>query len=319
MMFDLSITLITYNRSSYLRRTLTALSDSVFKDCDLWILNNASTDDTLQVCNEFSALIPKLHVVTHRYNVGSGGNLLRAYEYGQRTYTWVLCDDDVLHLDHIGDLLDCLQRRECDLIRISDVGVIPEERGQLCTLEDLLHNPNSFSFYSFGFVPGIIFRQEAVGPHVRFGYIKAYTSYPQLFVLMRAFGPKSKVYTTAAVLLARGDASTGIGSEILLYQIYSLEALPTRRARAVAMGWRRKHQKLLGYIFGYGRLILADLRFGRPRRRIFSIWIKTIMATPSVMAKLILLLNGIFLLAPIRPIYRLVRGKRMEPRSYPDR
>ena len=109
------------------------------------------------------------------------------------------------------------------------------------------------------------------------------------------------------------------GSEIILAQIQSLEALPTRRARQVALGWRRKHQKLLGYVFGYGRLILADLRFGRSRQLILSIWVRTIMAAPSLVGKIILLLNGIFMLTPIGPIYYLVRGKKMEPKSYPDR
>jgi glycosyltransferase involved in cell wall biosynthesis len=318
-MADLSIVLITYNRAGYLRRTLGSLALSAFRDCDICVLNNASTDDTLQVCESFRASLPSLRVVTHRFNIGGDGNILRAYEYGQRTYTWILCDDDTLFLDQVDDLVAVLQNKEFDLIRISDVGVIGQERGQGSTVGELLHDPDLFSFYSFGFVPGIIFRQAAVEPYVQHAYKMLHTSYAQLFVLFKAFGPDAKVYTTAATLLKRGDAPMSIGSEILWYQIQSLAALPTKRAREVALGWRRKHQELLGYVFGYARLILADLRFGRPRRMIASIWLRTIAASPDFAGKLVLLINGVFILAPIRPIYYLIRRRKMEPRSYPDR
>jgi hypothetical protein len=52
---------------------------------------------------------------------------------------------------------------------------------------------------------------------------------------------------------------------------------------------------------------------------ISGIWLKTISATPSLLGKATLALNGIFILAPIRPIYYLIRRKKMESRSYPDR
>jgi hypothetical protein len=187
------------------------------------------------------------------------------------------------------------------------------------TLGELLNDPDSFSFYSFGFVPAIIFRQAAVEPHTQVGYANIGTRYPQLFVLMKAFDVNTRVYTTALPLLERGDAPIPLGSEILLAQIQSLAALPTRRARAVAMSWRRRRQRFVGYLLGYGKLVLADLRFGRSRRMIASIWIKTVLAAPSLVSKAILLLNGVFILAPIRLVYRIARGRKMEPRKYPDR
>ena len=91
-MIDLSIIIITYNRSPYLRRTLATLAASLFCNCELWILNNASTDDTLTVCAEFTGLLPNMQVVTHRFNIGAYANTMRAYEYGTCHYKWILCD-----------------------------------------------------------------------------------------------------------------------------------------------------------------------------------------------------------------------------------
>lgn len=316
-MLDLAIVIITYNRSTYLRRTLTALSQSVFKDCSIWVLNNASTDDTREVCQEFSARFSSLHVVMHRFNIGGPANIMRAYEYGDRYYTWIVCDDDVLHLDQVDDLVEVLEHKRCDLIRV--YGGTAEEQGQVYTLGELLHDPNSFTFYSLGFLPAIIFRQDQIEPYVQRGYPKIGTLYPQLFVLMGGFGIHTQVYTARHLLLQRGEAPMSIGSEILLAQIQSLEALPTQRARQVAMSWRRKRQKWLGYVFGYGRLILTDLRFGRPRRMIFRIWLQTIFAAPSILGKVTIALNGFFMLLPIRPIYYLIRKKKMESAGYPTR
>jgi glycosyltransferase involved in cell wall biosynthesis len=317
MTLDLAIVIITYNRSTYLRRTLTALSQSVFKDCSIWVLNNASPDDTREVCQEFNLQLSNLHAVTHRFNIGGPANALRAYEYGDRYYTWIVCDDDVLQLNQVDDLVEALEHKRCDLIRV--YGGTSEEQGQVYTLGELLHDPDSFTFYSIGFLPAIIFRQDQIEPYVQHGYPKIGTLYPQLFVLMGGFGIHTQVYTTRQQLLQRGEAPMSIGSEILLAQLQSLEALPTRRARQVAMSWRRKRQKWLGYVLGYGRLILTDLRFGRSRRMIFRIWLKTIVATPSILTKAAIALNGFFMLLPIRPIYYLIRKKKMESASYPTR
>lgn len=319
MSLDLSIVLITYNRSSYLRRTLTALSQSVFKDCEIWVLDNASTDDSAQVCQEYSSKFSNFHTVTHRTNIGGNSNILRAYEYGSRYYKWILCDDDELIFDSVGDLIQALGEKKCDLIRVAELGVVAEERGKVSSLGDLLQDPQSMSFYSFGFVPGIIFKSESVLPHVQHGYLNIQTRYPQLFVLMKAFAMNALVYTMLNPLLQRGGAGGGMGSEILIYQILSLDALPTQRSRQVALGWRSKRQNLLRYIFGYGFLVMSDLRAGRSRRQICQIILKTISIAPSLTGKLILLLNTVFILVPVGLVYRVIKGEKIDIIPYPER
>jgi len=308
-MFDLSIVIITYNRSNYLQRLLESLSKSVFKDCEIWVLNNASTDNTLQVCEEYKQIIKNLNIVTHQFNIGADANILRAYEYGDKYYKWILCDDDILHFDKMEDLLDVLKTKKSDLIRIGDAGVIQEERGKSSTLGELLHDKQSMTFYSLGFVPNIIFR-NVVAPHVQYTYPKIHTRYQQLFVLMKTFNMETIMYTTKEPLLTRGNAPTGIGSEILLYQIRSLEALPTKKSRKNAMGWRSKHQKFLLYVFGYGWLILVDIKDGRPRREIFKIAVETILAAPALSGKFILTLNSFFILFPKKILYFLIQVRK---------
>lgn len=316
-MFDLSIVIITCNRSKYLQRLLDSLSRSVFRECEIWVLNNASTDNTLQVCEEYKKFLKSLNIVTHKFNIGGDANILRAYEYGDKYYKWILCDDDILNLEEVDDLVEVFNNKKYDLIRIGDLGVVEEERGKGSTLGKLLHDPQSLTFYSLGFVPNLIFR-NVVGQYVQCGYTNIQTRYQQLFVLLGAFDMETKMYTTKKSLLSRGEASGGIGSEIWLHQIRSLAALPTKRSKKIAVGWRSSNQKLLFYIFVYARLILRDLEAGRPRRTIARILITTLLATPLWSMKLILLLNSIFILFPkkfiyfLEKIYYFTRRKKRE-------
>ena len=304
-MLDLSIVLITYNRAALLRKTLESLACLPFAECELIVLNNASEDETTDIV---TAALPRFQsgrLVTHPVNIGGNPNILRAYEFGSRHYKWILCDDDILDFSRVEDLIEVLNDRRAEVIRLSDVGVIPEERGTLRSIASLLHDRNSFSFYSLGFVPGVIFRSDRIGSNVQYGYMNIHTFYPQLFVLMRSFSPATPVYTTKSVIVARGPGVMSIGSEIIGHQIRSLAALPSKRARRIALGFRRGKQSLLRFLFGYSFLLLSDYRMKRKRMHMTRTWLETVRLAPSLASKLVIAVNGLTILLPIRLIARL--------------
>ena len=306
-MFNLSIVLITYNRSELLDKTLRQLAQSPFSDCEVWILNNASTDATLDVCAKWRPSFANMQVVTHNFNIGGNANVLRAYEYGTQLYKWILCDDDELHFEHLDDLVNALEAAHYDIIRVSSVGVAPGEAGAGCSLGDLLHNQKGAAFWSFGFIPGIIFRSAPVEPHVKYGYTYIHTAYTQLFTLFRSFTLEAKVYTTAKPLVVRGPAPTGIGSEIFVYWLKSLDALPDQESKKAALKlfFRNRY-------FHLGKLLLIDIRFGRSQRELWSIWRQVFALAPDVKTKLIVWLNMPFVFFPMKilvKLYPLVTGK----------
>lgn len=306
-MFNLSIVLITYNRSEFLNKTLCQIAYSPFSNCEIWILNNASTDSTLDVCAKWSSHFFNMQVVTHGFNIGGNANILRAYEYGTQPYKWILCDDDELRFEHTEDLVNALEAAQYDIIRVSSVGVSLGEEGAGCSLGDLLHNQKGVAFWSFGFVPGVIFRSSSVESNVKYGYSYVHTAYQQLFVLLRSFKLDSKVYTTVKPIVVRGSAPTGIGSEIFVYWLKSLDALPDQESRKIA----------LKLIFGnrylnLGRLFLGDIRLGRSHREIWSIWKQVFVLAPSLKTKMIVWLSIPFVFFPIKILmilYPIVTGK----------
>lgn len=91
----LEIILITYNRAVSLDKTLKQLfvPDSPVRDCSITILDNCSTDKTSEVIQTYHSHKNLKHI-RNKYNVGLGGNLVKALEYASKPYFWLLCDDD---------------------------------------------------------------------------------------------------------------------------------------------------------------------------------------------------------------------------------
>jgi GT2 family glycosyltransferase len=85
----LEVILVTYNRARYLETTLQQLAKSPVAGCRFSIIDNASTDDTPEVCARFAQQFPNFHVRRNRFNVGISGNYLRALETAQAEYTWI--------------------------------------------------------------------------------------------------------------------------------------------------------------------------------------------------------------------------------------
>lgn len=92
----LKIVLITYNRCVKLRDTLNKIfeDNSPIKDFDITILDNASTDNTKNVCLDFQTQHNNLKYICNCRNVGISGNIIKAMELAEKEWHWIICDDD---------------------------------------------------------------------------------------------------------------------------------------------------------------------------------------------------------------------------------
>lgn len=93
----LTIAIPTYNRVPVLRNSLCKLLPQLNSECELLILDNAST---LNVENEISELIQSysckfsIRVIRHESNIGGNANILRCIELSRGEWVWILGDDD---------------------------------------------------------------------------------------------------------------------------------------------------------------------------------------------------------------------------------
>lgn len=93
----LDIVLVTYNRKELLNKTFEQIfaDNSLIKDFDIIVLNNASTDGTTELINEYCINYPNIKHIVNNKNIGGNANIAKALiEIPKKDYVWVLCDND---------------------------------------------------------------------------------------------------------------------------------------------------------------------------------------------------------------------------------
>lgn len=195
MTMKLEIIVITYNRSEHLKNTLESILNSKLKSCSVTVLNNASTDDTVNVCSFYEDKFPIFKVITHAHNIGLGANIIRALELGSATYTWVLCDDDVLDFSHLDDIDQVLEEGEVDLLQVGGHPMKPwVEGGKYDTIKSLFSRGYPYFKYA-SFLPANIFKTETFQTtSLIAGYANVVNAYPHMPYLLGLYEKDSKIY-----------------------------------------------------------------------------------------------------------------------------
>lgn len=95
----LSITIPTYNRSALLRQLMNRIVAEVpparAGDVEVVISDNASTDDTAAMVEEYRQSLPRLVLVRQVENLGYDRNMLAAVAAASGDYCWLMGDDDL--------------------------------------------------------------------------------------------------------------------------------------------------------------------------------------------------------------------------------
>lgn len=202
---DLEIFVVTYNRQNKLRATLDYLANSKIKDLSITVLNNKSTDDSLEVANSFKNKLSNLNVVTNKVNVGANANILKAFELSNSTYTWVLCDDDVINLSNFDDVLKVAHEGDVNLIH---VGAHAQKEwlfgGKYSTPKELL--AVGYPYFKFSsFIPCNIFKTESFTNNFMIqAYNNIVNAYPHMPFLLSVFKNDEKMYVSESQIMTAG-------------------------------------------------------------------------------------------------------------------
>jgi glycosyltransferase involved in cell wall biosynthesis len=95
----ISVCVPTYNAGPYLDETLTSVLRQTRSDWELVIVDDASTDATLERAKLFAASDPRVRVLCNEHNLGPGPTWDRAVRSARGRYVKLLCQDDVLYRD----------------------------------------------------------------------------------------------------------------------------------------------------------------------------------------------------------------------------
>lgn len=207
----LEIVLITYNRSKLLENTLNHFLSSPFKDCRITILNNSSTDDTVQISNSFINKFSNLKIVTNKFNIGANANIMRAIEIVDLDYIWIVCDDDNYDFSYCDDVIDCIINEKAQLINIGAHADYVWSFGGRNELVKKLYNEGYPYFKASSFLPNNIFKKEAFLPFIISGYNNIPNMYPHMPFLLSFYSSNKNIYI----------AKNRIVTAVIAEQVYS--------------------------------------------------------------------------------------------------
>lgn len=104
-----SICIPTYNRSMKLMRAINSLHANDYRNLEIIVSDNASSDDTQRLCAELSASDARIRYFRHPENVGPTRNFEFARAQAQGEYFMWLADDDWIDPRYISLCVQALE------------------------------------------------------------------------------------------------------------------------------------------------------------------------------------------------------------------
>lgn len=89
-----SLALPVYNGEKFIAKAIDSILAQSYRDFELIIVDNASTDSTERICREFAASDGRVRYVRNERNLGAAPNFNKGFELSSGEYfKWCACDD----------------------------------------------------------------------------------------------------------------------------------------------------------------------------------------------------------------------------------
>ena len=152
----ISIIIPVYNVEKYLSECIESVINQTYKNLEIILVNDGSTDSCPQICEEYAAKDNRIKVI-HKKN----GGLSDARNIGLKQATGALISfvdsDDLLSLDFCQRLLDALIESDADIVEC-DFVKFEEETEEINEVEEtdfelfINSNDDELLFHAIGFL-----------------------------------------------------------------------------------------------------------------------------------------------------------------------
>ncbi|MEQ1837113.1 MAG: glycosyltransferase family 2 protein [Candidatus Nitrotoga sp.] len=127
----ISIVMATYNGEKYLRQQLDSILAQTYQHFELIAVDDASTDRTLSILNQYAALDNRIHVFPAENNLGFVANFERGLRLARGEFIALSDQDDVFHKDKIEILLTVLRDQPNRDLVVSDLSLIDQDGNEI--------------------------------------------------------------------------------------------------------------------------------------------------------------------------------------------
>src|SRR5512139_3267591 len=105
-----SIGVPVYNGENFLKDALDSLLAQTFKDFEIVIADNVSTDQTEEICRSYAAKDARIRYYRNETNIGAGPNHNRVFELSRGEYFKWVCHDDMCAPEFLERCIEVLDR-----------------------------------------------------------------------------------------------------------------------------------------------------------------------------------------------------------------
>jgi len=126
-----SIGMPVYNGEKYIRQALDSLLAQAFKDFELIISDNASTDNTAEICKQYLEKDNRIKYYRNEVNIGAVANFNNLIKYATATYFMWASYDDVWEPSYISELIKIMESDKSIILAFSDFDNIDENGKQI--------------------------------------------------------------------------------------------------------------------------------------------------------------------------------------------
>lgn len=123
----LSIGLPVYNGERYLSEAIRSILDQTFRDFELIISDNASTDQTETICRQFASQDDRIRYYRNEQNVGASRNFAFVYQLAKGEYFKWAAHDDLLAPTFFERCIEALDNDPSAVLSYSKVLKIDED------------------------------------------------------------------------------------------------------------------------------------------------------------------------------------------------
>ncbi len=124
-----SIIIPIYNVEKYLRESLERVVNQTYKNLEIILLNDGSTDSSLDICNDYKAQDNRIKVID-KVNSGQGDTRNKGIEIATGKYIYFADSDDLIDYELIETAVAGIEEKESDIYIFNYYHVYEKENGQ---------------------------------------------------------------------------------------------------------------------------------------------------------------------------------------------
>lgn len=115
-MLKLSIIVPFYNAEEYIKTCLNSILNQTFENFELIIINDCSTDNTLEILNTYIEKDTRIKLINHQHNLGVAGARNSGLKIANGDYVTFVDQDDWLNLNMYQDLMEKALANKADIV-----------------------------------------------------------------------------------------------------------------------------------------------------------------------------------------------------------